>query len=94
MSKLIIQDLPYLDDVAGSDPTGIALQGGLYVRAGGSASSGFGSGTWVTTWAIARGPVTSTYTDTLAVATLPASGSGFSYGMGVAGASASGFSQK
>jgi hypothetical protein len=87
MAQLIIEDLLYLH-VATPASAALALQGGLYARAGGSAISSFGTGTWVTAWAIAKGSATATYTDTLAVTTLPASGQALSFGLGVAGASA------
>jgi hypothetical protein len=87
MAQFIIADLPYLDVATGAS-SALALQGGLYVRAGGSAASGFGTGTWVTAWALAQGSAAVTYTNTLAVAVLPASGRPFSFGMGIAGASA------
>jgi hypothetical protein len=87
MAQLIIKDLPYLDAVTG-ESAALALQGGLYVRAGGSAIASSGTGSWVTAWAIAQGPTTATYANTLAVTTLPASGQAFSFGLGVAVASA------
>jgi hypothetical protein len=93
MAELIIKDLQYLEVAtvgSGSDSAVVALQGGLYARASGSAISKFGLFTVSNSSAIAKGAGSSnSYTNTITATVMPTGGKLFSSGMGLAWASAS-----
>jgi hypothetical protein len=91
MAQLIIKDLQYLEvATVGSDSAFLAVQGGLYARASGSAISKFGLFTLSNSSAVARGLRSSnSYTNTITVTVVPTSGKSFSSGIGLAWASAS-----
>jgi hypothetical protein len=91
MAQLIIKDLQYLEvATVGSDSAFLELEGGLYARASGSAISKFGLFTLSNSSAIAKGVGSSnSYTYTLTATVMPTSGKSFSYGIGLAWASAS-----
>jgi hypothetical protein len=96
MAQLTIQDLPYFEVVTlapGAPETNsaiLALQGGLYVRASGSALSKYGIITLSTTTATAMGKSFSdTYSNNLTVTKLLPTGRSVSSGIGIAWAGAS-----